>query len=193
MLEWFDINFMQANPSKFQYIVFSKKQEKNLLCLNAGEILQPQECVKLLGIIVDFRLNFNQHISYLCKKAARGINALSRISGCLDYTAKILWRPLVGASGSSWCVGISRGLSLCCLGGFGSSPRLLRRLHVPGPRSVIFWTFLSRARPSLRHAPRLPLLQSILQRRFRSTAGAAIPLSSLSLALSRSLSLSLSL
>ncbi len=69
MLEWFDINFMQANPSKYQYIVFSKKQEKRPLCLNAGVILQPQECVKLLGINVDFRLNFNQHISYLCKKS----------------------------------------------------------------------------------------------------------------------------
>ena len=53
MLEWFDINFMQANPSKFQYIVFSKEQEKRPLCLNAGVMLQPQECVKLLRINVD--------------------------------------------------------------------------------------------------------------------------------------------
>ena len=28
MLEWFHINFMQTNPSKFQYIVFSKTPEK---------------------------------------------------------------------------------------------------------------------------------------------------------------------
>ncbi len=66
----------------------------------------------------------------------------------------------------------SRGLSLLSRG-FGSSPRL--RLHVPGQRSVISWTFLSRARPSLRHAPWLSLLLSLLQRCFRSTAGAAIP------------------
>ncbi len=70
------------------------------------------------------------------------------------------------------CLRRSLGASLGCLGVFGSSPRL--RLHVPGPRSVISWTFLSRARPSLWHAPRLPLLLSILQRCFRSTAGAAI-------------------
>ncbi len=101
----------------------------------------------------------------------------------------ILWRPLVGASGSSWCVEVSRGLSLGCLGGFGSLPHPCRRLHVTGPRSVIFCTFLIRARPSLQHAPWLPLLQSILQRRFRSTVGAAIPLSSLFLSLSLSLSL----
>ncbi len=55
---------------------------------------------------------------------------------------------------------------------FGSLPRL--RLHVPVPRSVILWTFLSRARSFPRNAPRLPLLMSLLQRCFGSTAGAAI-------------------
>ncbi len=29
MLQWFDINFMQVNPSNFQYIVFSKSEEKH--------------------------------------------------------------------------------------------------------------------------------------------------------------------
>ncbi len=60
-----------------------------------------------------------------------------------------------------------------CLGGF-------RRLVAPSPmarpglQSVILWTFLSQAHPSLRDAPRLPLLLSLLQRRFRTIAGAAI-------------------
>ena len=96
MLQWFDVNFMQANPSKFQYIVLSKSEENRPLSLNAGVILQPHECVKVLGINIDNRLNFNQHVSYLCKKAARGINALSRMSTCLDYTAKIcLFRSFI--------------------------------------------------------------------------------------------------
>ncbi len=62
---------------------------------------------------------------------------------------------------------LSRGFRLV-------SPSVSGGCTIPGPRSIIFWTFLSQAHPSLRHAPRLPLLQSILQRRFRSTAGAAI-------------------
>ncbi len=78
--------------------------------------------------------------------------------------------------GVRWCVRVRRrSLRAGCLGGLSSvvsSPRL--RLHVPGPRSVIFWTCLSRARPFPWNAPRLPLLLSILQRCFRSTAGAAI-------------------
>ncbi len=90
------------------------------------------------------------------------------------------WQKYCGVASVRWLVrpGVvvvrrSLGASLGCLG--GSSARLPVRLrrHVPGPRSVISWTFLSRARPSVQHAPRLPLLQSILQRRFRSPAEAA--------------------
>ena len=36
--------------------------------------------VKLLGVTIDFKLNFNTHISNICKKAARQLNALKRIS-----------------------------------------------------------------------------------------------------------------
>ena len=91
MLQWFDMNVMQANPSKFQYMVFSKSEEKRPLRLNAGVILQPQECVNVLGTNTDSRLILTNipGISYLRKKAAMGINALSRMSTCLDYTAKI--------------------------------------------------------------------------------------------------------
>jgi hypothetical protein len=35
--------------------------------------------VKLLGVTIDFKLNFNKHISNICKKAARQLNVLKRI------------------------------------------------------------------------------------------------------------------
>ncbi len=53
-----------------------------------------------------------------------------------------------GGVGASGCRRASKFWGLCCLGGLaGSSPRL-RRLHVPSPRSVIFWTF-PQSSPSL--------------------------------------------
>ncbi len=75
MLQWFDIDIVQANPYKFQYIMFSKCEETRSLCLNAGVILQPQECVKVLGINIDTRIDFDQHIMYLIslkKKSYQG-------------------------------------------------------------------------------------------------------------------------
>ena len=79
----------------------------------------------------------------------------------------------VRAGDASGCVRRSRRAFAGCLGGFRYlvAPSPTAR---PGPWSVILWTCLSRARPSLRDAPWLPLLLSLLQRRFRSTAGAAI-------------------
>ena len=75
--------------------MFYQKQEKRTLCLNAGVILQPEECVKVLGINVESRVNFNQHISYLRKKNKKSARCiLSLMSTCLDYTAKICFLGL---------------------------------------------------------------------------------------------------
>jgi RNA binding protein fox-1 len=35
--------------------------------------------LKYLGVMIDDRLNFNSHVDYACEKAAKAINALSRI------------------------------------------------------------------------------------------------------------------
>ena len=42
-------------------------------------------CEKLLGIKVDSRLNFNEHLDGIIKKANRKINALSRITHLRTY------------------------------------------------------------------------------------------------------------
>ncbi len=110
---------------------------------------------------------FLAHINQNLHKPQYNIWHIQFDKETLHLCTVLVWRPA--------CVRVRpskpRGLSKLSRG-FGSSPRRLPR-HVPGPRSVISWTFLSRARPSPRHAPRLPLLLSILQRWFRSTAGAA--------------------
>ncbi len=49
MLQWFGIDFMQANPSQFQNIVFAKSEEKRPMCLNGRVILQSQKSFKVLG------------------------------------------------------------------------------------------------------------------------------------------------
>ena len=43
-------------------------------------IFKPEPQVKVLGVMLDGKLNFNDHISALCTKAARQFNTLARIS-----------------------------------------------------------------------------------------------------------------
>ena len=57
MLHWFDVNYMQANPSKFQFM-FSKKQTETTIEINETKLLS-QSCVKLLGVHLDSKLYFN--------------------------------------------------------------------------------------------------------------------------------------
>ena len=43
-----------------------------------GEIINSEETVKLLGVTLDYRLDFDPHISNICKKAATQLNVLQR-------------------------------------------------------------------------------------------------------------------
>ena len=45
-----------------------------------NEVINSSDSVKLLGITIDKKLNFNDHVSKLCKKASCKLHALARIS-----------------------------------------------------------------------------------------------------------------
>ena len=90
LMSWFAFNKMQANPDKFQSIAIGNKTHKQNIVfdLNGSKINCDDE-VKLLGITIDFKLDFNKHISNICKKAARQLNVLKRIGSNLGRLAKL--------------------------------------------------------------------------------------------------------
>ena len=72
---------MFANPDKFQAIVVHHNKNANehhTLKVKNIEI-KSTSSVKLLGVEIDNKLKFDNHIASLCKKAANQLNALSRI------------------------------------------------------------------------------------------------------------------
>ena len=79
-LDWFAENQMKANPSKFQTIIFKHHSNEAICELNiSNDTIKPVSCVKLLGVTLDDKLCFDDHISRLCTRAARQTNALRRI------------------------------------------------------------------------------------------------------------------
>ena len=68
------------------------------IILNNNEIASYNE-EKLLGILLDSKLNFNSHITSLCKKAG----ALGRINHYLTQDQKLLLLKLVVKSQFSYC------------------------------------------------------------------------------------------
>ena len=74
------MNYMQANPEKFQFIIFDKELQctARTLQLNHDVTIQSVSNVKLFGVNIEVELNFNHHIALLCNKAGRQIHVLSR-------------------------------------------------------------------------------------------------------------------
>ena len=54
-----------------------------------GQDLAPSDCVKLLGIFIDNKLTFHKHISTICTRASRQINAMTRVSKFLSKDSKL--------------------------------------------------------------------------------------------------------
>ena len=75
-----DNTICSHSDMKFQAIVFKCRKNEKVLDLNiSDELIKPVSLVKLLGVLIDDNLSFNEHISKLCVKAARQTNALRRI------------------------------------------------------------------------------------------------------------------
>ena len=83
-LKWFDDNGMKANRSKFKFMIMSSEYiEPKELVISDDVCLQSQT---VLGVTIDNRLTFNEHIRVCTLKAARQLNAFS-----LEYPD--IWIP----------------------------------------------------------------------------------------------------
>ena len=101
-ITWFELNYVKANPSKFQALCISRQNTKLELTINNNTI-ESEDVVKLLGIHIDDKLSFNQHLSLITKKAARQINALQRLCKYVDYECRLRIYEAFIASSFVYC------------------------------------------------------------------------------------------
>ena len=89
IIDWFRDNHMKVNPDKFQCIVFGNVVNPGTFIIN-GNIVRPEETVKLLGVHIDNKLDFGHHVSHICQKAGKQVKVLSRLSRVLNESNKLL-------------------------------------------------------------------------------------------------------
>lgn len=87
-ITWFRDNMMEANPAKFQAVVLNTKESHIELDIE-GTTISAEECVKLLGVNIDQKLNFNFHVKAICRKAAAQLAVLQRLSHLLDFQSRM--------------------------------------------------------------------------------------------------------
>ena len=77
LFKWFNDNLMRINADKCHLLVSTNNTAK----IKIGNFhITNSKSEKLLGVIFDHKLSFDDHISELCKKASRKIHALSRVA-----------------------------------------------------------------------------------------------------------------
>ena len=93
LLEWVGNNVLKANPDKF-HLLLSSVDENLSIIVDQYEISNSRK-VKLLGVTLDNRLSFAEHVSGLCSKASQKLHALARVS---PYMNIIKRRTIMNAS-----------------------------------------------------------------------------------------------
>ena len=91
---------MQANPGKIMFMLFSRKPLSQLfITLGNDNVLFSESYEKVLGVKIDENLNFSEHVSSLCNKAARQLNALARLSKYIDVPSrKMIYNSLIAGN-----------------------------------------------------------------------------------------------
>ena len=81
LFEWFKFNEMKSNTDKCHLLIVNN-QDKDI---KIGEdVITSETSVKLLGVTIDNKLNFNEHVEKICKKANAKLHALARIAKYLS-------------------------------------------------------------------------------------------------------------
>ena len=78
ILKWFKVNSMKLNLKKFQFMNFGKSTRQSII-LNVNNVkIRESSSVVLLGLTIDIRLTFKDHINILCRRASFKLHALRR-------------------------------------------------------------------------------------------------------------------
>ena len=82
---WTAANKLFINTSKTNYMIITNRPINNPLSnlLINGNSIDRQASVKFLGIIIDEKLNFHNHIQHLCDKTAKNTGILNKMKHCV--------------------------------------------------------------------------------------------------------------
>ena len=74
LFRWFSDNQMKGNTDKCHLIMSTNNNPE----IQVGDsLIKASDCEKLLGLKIDYKLNFDNHVNSLCKKASNKLRALA--------------------------------------------------------------------------------------------------------------------
>ena len=102
---WFQVNKLSLNVAKTNFMIFGNKRfEENYMISINGMNINRVYVTKFLGVHIDSKLNWNEHISVIKTKVAKNVSIMNRVKHCLINSALY----------SLYCTLILPYLSYCC-------------------------------------------------------------------------------
>ena len=94
--KWFAQNGMKRNSSKYQAMVLGKNKGAEL-AFKCDESQTPiSKTMELLGVTIDDKLNFENHIAKICRKVSQQIAVLKRMQKLLPFeTRRDLYKAFI--------------------------------------------------------------------------------------------------
>ena len=105
--EWFKANKLSLNVGKTKYILFGNKHipGKSFHLILDGNVLDQVKETKFLGVVLDEKLNWSQHINHICLKISRGLGIIGRVKHILpSKTLLMLYYSLIYPYISYCCI-----------------------------------------------------------------------------------------
>lgn len=104
VMNWFQINNMKANADKFQVMFLYKKDSEIIPSLEIGDCsIQASSSIKILGIEIDDKLNYDIQANDTCNQASKQVNALKRMKHYVDKECKTLIYNSYISSNFNYC------------------------------------------------------------------------------------------
>jgi hypothetical protein len=162
VMQYFEANKLKCHPDKSNCIIITSSAAKRdqLLqnCNNKinidGKDFDFQDFIKYLGVIVDYLLNFKEHIIYISKKIAKKTGYMQRISWKLSkWVRQIVYNTIV-APHFQYCPTIFMDINKCDL-------NTLQKLQNRGLRATLQCGRLTHRRDMLEELKWLSVEQQI--------------------------------
>ena len=83
-VEWLENNIKKLNQDKFHLLVSGHKHETVWAKIGETKIWESNK-QKLLCVVLDRNLNFDEYVYNLCKKADRKLSVLARLSNYISF------------------------------------------------------------------------------------------------------------
>ena len=94
LIKWSHDNYFKMNADKYQLLITNHEEQVSIKI--DGESISGKKWVKLLAIKIDNKLDFNEHVSSICKKASLKLHAFASISTFMNkHKLRILMKAFI--------------------------------------------------------------------------------------------------